>query len=447
MNILLLHSKPEIRDMLAFPLESQLSATTFGSSNAQEAQTILAGKGIAPDIIIAENTPDTQQLLTSWKQDTPYKVILCDDAEGTAPSLVSGTFLGFALYSDLVNNLLNLIKKEPAAQTEDKSAEDKNNKYCRINTSLLLKTTPLAADIYIQLSPKHFVKLFQQNDEFNENDLSRYRDQKKVIYLHLLKEDCNLFTKKLLEELSKMLSASPPPSTQTSSETVENAVETVHELIQKVGVTPEVQELVKESVKVAMKAMGDFPQLSEVLKVLNDPHSGYIGRHTMLLMNVACAMAVCMDWYSEATFEKLSMAAFLHDAALNNHELCAVKDLSEFEKKYKGKFTQAQVQEYKTHPERALLMLGMFKEVPAEVDKIIAQHHEHPMGTGFPNQLASNYITPLSSLFIVAHDLTDYIIDRDGKFDIDEFLEENAKKYSSGNFKKIAKQLSEVELF
>jgi HD-GYP domain-containing protein (c-di-GMP phosphodiesterase class II) len=79
------------------------------------------------------------------------------------------------------------------------------------------------------------------------------------------------------------------------------------------------------------------------------------------------------------------------------------------------------------------------------VDKVIAQHHEHPMGSGFPAGLSSNYISPLSSLFIIAHDLTDYILDNKKNFNVDEFLAAFDNKYSSGHFKKIAKVLAETD--
>jgi HD-GYP domain-containing protein (c-di-GMP phosphodiesterase class II) len=214
-----------------------------------------------------------------------------------------------------------------------------------------------------------------------------------------------------------------------------------------VGVTEEVAEAVKSSVAVTLKALGDFPALGEIIKNVTEGTGQYIGKHTMLLTNVSCAIACAMDWYSEATFEKLTLAAFMHDAALTDSGLCAVKDLGEFEKVYKGKYNQGQISEYRSHPERAVLLLGHFKVMPAEVDKIVAQHHEHPMGSGFPAALSSNYLTPLSSLFIIAHDLTDYILDHPNDFNMDHFLDAFEKKYSVGHFKKIAKVLGSVEIF
>ena len=426
--------------MLAFPLESGLAATTLGAPSGEEAKTIAGAKQFVPTVIVAENLNEVLKFWDSSMSQTNIDFALCEGADANPPPTIAGLrFLGYAALQDLAGNLLKLLQPSATAPAEDAA-------FTRINTSLLLQMNPLAADIYVRLSATKFLKLFQRDDEFDENDLARYRDQKKIDYLYIRKDECHIFAEKLVAELKKLL-ATAAPADQSVNKTVEDAVETIHQLIQKVGVTKEVQEAVSVSVKVAMKTMGDFPALGPILKQLTTDNAKYIGRHTMLLTNVSCAIAVCMDWYTDATFEKLTMASFLHDAALTDHELCAVKDLSEFEKLYKGKFNQGQQQEYKGHPERAVLLLGHFKETPAEVDKIIAQHHEHPMGSGFPGALSSNYISPLSSLFIVAHDLTDYILDEKENFNIDEFLAKFDKKYSTGQFKKIAKKLSEVQLF
>lgn len=441
MRLLLLHSQAEIREMLAFPLESNLGATTLAAESGAAGRALTEEKKFVPDVFIAESP---KEITAYFGADKPANAdfILCTNDAKAAPAAIPGlNFLGYALNADLAPNLIKLLQKKVPAESAEPAGD-----HTRINTSLLLKMNPLAADIYVRINPTKHVKLFNKNDQFDENDLKKYRDQKKVDYLYIRKADSQVFTQRLLEEIKKIIDATKPGDV-SSQETVGDVVETIHDLINTVGVTEEVQQAVKGSVDAAMKSMGDFPELGAILKNLTEGTGKYIGRHTMLLTNVSCAIAVAMDWYSDATFEKLTMASFMHDAPLTNQELCAVKDLTEFEKKFKGKFNTAQIQEYKGHPERAVMLLGHFKEVPAEVDKIIAQHHEHPMGSGFPAALSSNYITPLSSLFIVAHDLTDYILDEGKNFNIDNFLNVFEKKYSAGNFKKIAKVLATTQIF
>jgi hypothetical protein len=442
MQILLIQEKVEVREMLTFPLESALSATCVTAPNGTEARELSAIRNYIPEVVVADNFEEILKFSTDNTLVPEFSFMLCVQAEQAAPAALPGKkFLGYALYADLGANILRILKKEFQTPLPDPNVP---LSYTRISTPLLLKMNPLSADVYIRLSGTHYVKLFQKDDHFGEDDLQKYQVKKKLDYLHVRQDECRTIALKLVEEIKKLLPLAAPGE-KTSANALAEMVTTIHDLIAEVGVTAEIQEAVKGSVQVALKSMGEFPELAQVLKTVSDSNGKYIGRHTMLLTNIACAMAVCMEWYSDATFEKLTMAAFMHDAALTDHELCAVKDLGEFEKLHKGKFTLAQIQEYKGHPERAVLLLGHFKEVPPEVDKVIAQHHEHPMGSGFPNSLSSNYISPLSSLFIIAHDLTDYILDNEKNFDVDQFLSANENKYSSAHFKKIAKVLSETD--
>src|SRR4051812_19085034 len=98
MNILLLHPKNDVREMLAFPLEGKLSAVTMGASNEAESRTVLLERKFIPDYIVAENSPDILDLLGRLLKDVPlkFKLILCDAVKMDSPPLIPGAdFLGF----------------------------------------------------------------------------------------------------------------------------------------------------------------------------------------------------------------------------------------------------------------------------------------------------------------------------------------------------------------
>jgi hypothetical protein len=57
----------------------------------------------------------------------------------------------------------------------------------------------------------------------------------------------------------------------------------------------------------------------------------------------------------------------------------------------------------KQHPVQAARVAHQFKDLPADVELIIEQHHENPDGTGFPLGLKEHEIHPLSLVFILAH--------------------------------------------
>jgi response regulator RpfG family c-di-GMP phosphodiesterase len=83
-------------------------------------------------------------------------------------------------------------------------------------------------------------------------------------------------------------------------------------------------------------------------------------------------------------------------------------------------------------------------EIPSDVDIVVLQHHERPDGTGFPRGLHSHQISPLASVFIVAHDILDQILMLGEKFNLQEFLRRTEKEYDGHSFRKVWKALSQT---
>lgn len=445
MQVLAVFPQKEILDTAAFALESQFSAEVHRAYSDKEAIQLFTTLHPKLDAVLIDGAEATitafVSLVKSLKAETPF--VVCLKGQPKDQIKIDGIpILGIADYSRLIEDLKTFFAAvKPKAPTEEKSSEE--SKYCRIGTNLLIKVSPLDASIFVRLSATHFVKLFQQGDEFNAEDLKRYQQTKKINFMFLLKEDSGKLLKKLNAELENLIN-SKQVDVRAASELVEESLDTIHELVNSIGITPEVEELVANNVALSMKVMGDFPELKNILQRMHLERDQYIPSHSMMVAHLACAIAVAMDWYSDSTFQKLTCAAFMHDVGIRDHNLCAVKNIQEMEKKFQGKFSTKEVQEYKNHPKRGSALVAKFKEIGAEVDKVILQHHEHPLGTGFPDALNATYITPLAALFIVAHDLVDYAYDHDGKINMEDFIVENETKLQAGNFKKVLKGLLQM---
>jgi HD-GYP domain-containing protein (c-di-GMP phosphodiesterase class II) len=298
-----------------------------------------------------------------------------------------------------------------------------------------LSVCPLKGDIYIRLSKDKFVKLFREGDVFDLQDLEKYTIKKGVEYLFIRKEQCQEFAQKYLVELQKNLS-NENLTVEEVGKLNHSVHETVHELSSKLGFTKEVQELTKTQVQLTVKSMGKDPDLAEILKKLEASEGQYISSHSTLCAYLACSLASQMQWGSETTFYKLSLASFLHDITLENHELAEIQTLEELEQQ-KAKFTEKEMKDFKNHPAAAAEMAKRMTEVPPDVDTIIRQHHEKPDGSGFPRKLSHAYIAPLSCVFIVSHDLTQYTLKAGEQFNMEEFLKGVRDKYKSSQFKKV----------
>lgn len=162
-----------------------------------------------------------------------------------------------------------------------------------------------------------------------------------------------------------------------------------------------------------------------------------------LLINIATGIAEKLDWGSEKTLEKFIFAAYLHDVGLTerpelarilNFDILGTQKDSLSESDYKLVFN---------HPEIAAKTMEEFKDIPADAVAMVRQHHELPSGRGFPGRLTYHKITPLSTVFIVAHDLADYIMN-DPNWKLEIYLQKYKGKFKGVQFLKVLAVLKEM---
>jgi HD-GYP domain-containing protein (c-di-GMP phosphodiesterase class II) len=287
------------------------------------------------------------------------------------------------------------------------------------------------------------VKLFQQGDVFDRNDLEKYTEKKGVEFLYIQKADCALFAQKYREDLEKLLKQ-PHINTEQAVKSAESVHEAVQALAKTVGFTQEVQDLVKTQVQVAMKAIAASPKLSDLFAKLKSLEGQYLSSHSHLTAYLSCAIASQMKWGSDQTFLKLNLACFLHDITLSNNELAAETSLKAVEANTK-KYNPQEIKAYKNHAREAAGLVSRFSEVPPDVDTIVAQHHELPDGSGFPMKLNHSRIAPLSAIFIVAHDMAQFTVQNHYVFDLNGFLAKMGEKYVGSQFKKIVTTLQGMQ--
>ncbi len=178
-------------------------------------------------------------------------------------------------------------------------------------------------------------------------------------------------------------------------------------------------------------------------------HEGkYITSHSMMLAELSCAIAAQAEMGTPKDFLKLVFASFLHDLSLTDNQLARLSDVNKVMSS--PVFSDEQKRAFQLHPIKAAEYARQFQEIPQDVDTIISQHHELPDGSGFPRKLTHSQISPLSSVFIFAHDLLSFMLlnvpAKDRMSMISTFLARNPGKYDKGNFGKITAQVSRSDL-
>jgi len=441
-RVFLCFTSAEITDLLAFALDRHFDVELRSFTTAKD--LLAALQNGPPSLLAIDGTREETSVLLEAAVATQVKTVI-HHPKKQAPSVEGVNLVGVFNEPELLPGISEALRSLGAGiKNADHAASNPTYPYFRVGVPLLLRTNPLVADVFLKLSELKYIKLFHKGAGFSSEDVAKYHAAKKIEHFYIMATEADGVTAKLNEALEQLLREVPLPvavSTQVSMATID----TVHSLVNQVGFTPEVQRLVKNNVELVIQEMYGSPSLAAILSNLNLDREKYIASHSHMLAEVTCAMSIAMKWDSDVSFKKITMAALMHDMGLSNQKLARVKDLKELNDR-SSEFNPSEAEDYRSHPRRAAVMIKGMKEVPADVDKIILQHHELPMGTGFPEAINHVHIHPLASLMMVAHDLVDWVIDHPGPDPLVEaFIEAHADKYKIGNFRKILKALYSLQ--
>lgn len=428
----------DVREILSFVMEARFNAEVSAVSDPEEANKLL-GEGVHLVFCNVDDVwPEIQKYISSKSIKTPCIGISFAETPPKGEGL-----LAVLRAHTLIEETAAVVEKLFETGALDKKERHLN--YLKLRTELLLRTSPLKADMYIRLSDKKYIKLFHEGADFDKGDFEKYTQKKGVNYLFLRNDQYEEFFNKFREQL-QALEKKPDLTQEEAANALESSIETVNEMVRKVGFSKNVQALVKTNVNLSMKSMGKKPKFSDILDKLKnlDPEK-YIAQHSMLLAHMACSLARQMKWTSKQTYEKLTMAAMMHDIVFENNELAKLSSQKEIMAK-KNDFSQKQVKLFREHPDRAAALVKKMSDVLPDVDQIIAQHHEQPDGSGFPRRIDQALIAPLSSLFIVAEDLVRAAYDEMDKFDPAVFFNKRLTFYNVGHFKQVVRAAKKIKL-
>jgi response regulator RpfG family c-di-GMP phosphodiesterase len=170
----------------------------------------------------------------------------------------------------------------------------------------------------------------------------------------------------------------------------------------------------------------------------------YIITHIGMLINIATGICIQMEWNTDKTLEKFVYAAYLHDMALSERpDLAKITTFAQLES-LKDKLSAVDYKLVFEHPNIAARSIDNMREIPQDVQLIIKQHHELPKEDGFPAKCSFQKITPLSTVFIIAHDLTEFIL-ANQKWTMEDYIKKSKSKFKGIHFSKILSSLSDIK--
>ncbi len=432
MKIVLYTQDEVLLDILSIAIESTLSLKVEPATSDEEAMEVLKSKSDITVLVIDKEDELSPAIAQARKDKIP--VIRLASVNGNIrPNNVVGEFV---LVKPLViQNFIELVR------IASKDNTPKDDKFCKVRLdTLLLAGNTFSFDVYVRLSESKFVKVIQQGDAFDSGKYAHFAG-KGLSSLFVPKESFLEYLRSMAATLSGSMTGDNQSFSLESAVDMSTKVhEAVYNSIQVFGITPEAQQVMKLTIDLAAHSIQKNPRLKELYRVLLNNQENFLAWHSIALCYIAGKISTLMSWDSQNTHYKISLAALMHDMALKKSEWSKANSLADLQKMG---LTETEILEYTKHPLMAADLSKQMADYPGDVEFIIAQHHELPDGSGFPHHLNHTKISPLSALFIVAHDLCHKLYELGEVFDMLRFLEEFDQKYPLGYFQKIRQALEE----
>ncbi len=334
---------------------------------------------------------------------------------------------------------IDLNKLSDTIQSFAESSGGPAREYCPIRQEILvLSGRELGQDVYCLHKDGKYERVFRKGERLDlTGEVFSKLIRERYFYLKVA-----AFSAFMKEFALDMQGISVAPVKVFNIENAINLSMSVHELLAhalpEFGLTIELQQATKAAIDLVVKSIEKDTRLGDLLKALSKNDSDYLCWHSVTICYIACRLSNLMTWHSQSTLYKLSYAAFLHDITVKSIALQRINTLEELEL---SEATENEKKKYIEHSHEAAALARTMKDFPGDVDHIIAQHHELPNGKGFPLGINHRKISPLASLFILAHEITDGLFDEREAFELPRAVEKLEKKFTTGYFRQIISAL------
>lgn len=332
------------------------------------------------------------------------------------------------IVNDLYQNFVAKNRKNPYA-TSTPQSQDKAQ-LTMMPIMLLKKYGFDSTDVYIQLHQDRLTKIISKENSFSldKKTLEEYETRglkevfiPKTVFETLTQHMINQLTVKA-RQLKKV---SP---LDIAGLQVNVSIKGLNDLGIHEDQINSVNEILEETIQSIFTDKTIELKIKELMKGYN-----YHVSHSVLLMYVASSILKKTNLPYQSTLKKIALAAFFHDISIDN-------DVAELEFTPQNISEEAISKEHRRLLEHPLTSLNFLEKMDDdlfnEVKRIISEHHELPNGKGYPRGLTATQVSPLSALFIVAHQIANCLYRNDyRKESLGQFMTNIEADYTLGQFK------------
>lgn len=446
---LVIASSPYLRGILKFVLETLLHTEVVELESEEKALSFLKNLEAQPSMIVYDYSPNAYLLedFVGYLRDHSKSVkivVLVDKVREEAIDLLKSLpqvklLNEHGLPQDLVDEAKSNFADTPFINEEP---------YCRIDINFLSILDGINKDLFIKIGANKFIKIFNEDDTTNILDISKYKS-KGIDYLYLKRETAYWVINQIQSQINIFLKANNFRFVlRGASDSPEKRFEQkILRIDDEVHVDKEFKETIDKAVAKILASVRKEANVEQLLNNLKNNQADYafFTSKMNLVSYISCAIAKQLEWISKSTMDKLVYAAVLSDMTLAvKPQLLTITTMAEFEAK-KESLSEEDRKIFLSHPKDAAnLIKRYFTNAPPDTDSLAYQHHELADGSGFPQGLKAEKISPLAALFIVANDFSFYYL-IDDEPTMDDFLLRCQSKYDFVNFRKIIKALERIK--
>lgn len=432
-KVLVVDDVDDLREIICFVLETRFHAEVHKAASGNQAFALFEQHGDFDLVVTDLKMPDGNgdelfQMIRNTKSQVPFVVVSGNHIPKTS------SFYNQTGWSYLAKPFTFEEMTEAIHASLNKTQEAlRHDEYLPVRLTLLKKIYSVQTPMFIRLNSQKYIKVTQENTEFNEEILKKYTD-KEVSHLYVETKHVETliseYRKKVMsEEGWKEINAEEMP------DFVSMNIEFLRDLTKQLGWRDNMAELVHDNLKkVLILASQNKDLASWVHRFHKIERFGFADHCTLLALTCANLLAEFKQDTNE-NIKTLSFCALMHDMSLTDEQY-------DHKKKYLksvlfGTNQSKDAQGVFEHPSKSAEICKNWQSCPPLVDKIIIEHHESPDGKGFPAKMKAKDIAFLSAVFILAEDFAHFFVEMAAPTATDAFLEARRSHYSATPFKDI----------
>lgn len=406
MQVLLVISKPVIRDLLSVNLKSFLNVDIISRATSDDAIALL---DLLPEIdfviTLKENTTDDiidlssdnlVNYLSDSKKDIPLLILSNDEEDHKLAKNYPNTYI-------VPENEWELTIKETArilGISENILKVKAKHEYNPIPCSYFLNLETSCCDVFIRIKKEdndfQFVKRIHQGDIFQSHMIQKYIDQG-LKYFYIPSDQKERFTIFLSNELVKKLSQTNP---EPSEETLGNVLDITMKEVLLQGFNTSTIQLTEALINNIVDSYVNKDNVSPALRRILNSKTSYLYQHAHLTSIVSSEICSNMGLRNQTFLQKMAFASLFKDITLAEHEeLAMITTIEELENL---NLSDEMWNKVFNHAGDASALIRKFPEAPIDIDNIIKNHHLSLNGKGFGLSENENKVSEESLIFAIS---------------------------------------------